>query len=84
MSEVRASLVSPTGVELVDSVAHLAFTHAADALGRKLLAALGKQEGVLLLSVEPNRSYDIQFEYQSSREVDDHQAERRIRYSGRT
>ncbi|HEY5311544.1 MAG TPA: hypothetical protein VIK18_03460 [Pirellulales bacterium] len=63
VSETKASYVHPAGVEIIDVTKHKEFFHNASRRGRELLAALGKDEGLFLLTADSNFDYEIEFEY---------------------
>lgn len=63
--EAKGSYVHETGVEIIDVLKHKNFFHPIAQKGKDPLAALGKTEGVFLLSTDSNFDYEIKFEYQN-------------------
>lgn len=64
-SEVKGSVVSESGVQIIDVLKHKDFFHPAAAKGRELLQALGKDEGLFLLIIDSSFDYEIKFEYEN-------------------
>ncbi|MHC6186882.1 hypothetical protein ACYU0V_12180 [Acinetobacter sp. X9] len=64
VTELKASFVSETGVEIIDVLKYKDFFHPMNMQGQELLAALGKIKGVFLLVIDANFDYEINFEYQ--------------------
>lgn len=63
VSEIKASYVYESGVEIVDATKSKEFFHPMLQKGKDLLAALGKDGGIFLLVAESNFEYEIKFEY---------------------
>lgn len=62
-AEAKASYTREQDTEIVDAMKHKTFFHPVIGQGKKLLTALGKSEGLFLLVIDSNLSYDIKFEY---------------------
>lgn len=64
VSEVKGSYTNGSDVSIVNVLKHKVFFHALNDKGRVLLELLGKKQGVFLLTIDANFSYEIAFEYQ--------------------
>ena len=65
VSESKASYVHSTGVEIIDVLKHKEFFQSISRDGQNLLTALGKPEGIFLLSIDSDYNYEIKFEYEN-------------------
>ena len=63
-SQVRGSYVYDGGIDFFDPVQNKEFFRTVMDGGKKLLAAMGKDEGLFLLIVDSDLHYEIKFEYQ--------------------
>ena len=61
-TDARASYATESQVELVSAVGD-PFLRTAGAIGARLVAALGKERGVVLLVVKHDFSYEIRFDW---------------------
>jgi hypothetical protein len=62
--EIKASLMSESGVQIIDVLEHKDFFHPATTIGQELIQALGKEVGVFLLIVDSSFDYEVKFEYE--------------------
>ena len=62
MTNARASYAVESRVELISAVGD-PFVSGAGAIGERLVAAMGKEHGVVLLVVKSDFSYEIKFEW---------------------
>lgn len=65
VSEAKGSIVSDSGVEIIDVLKHKSFFHPVTKKGQEILVALGKEEGTFLLVVDASFDYEIKFEYKN-------------------
>lgn len=62
-SQVKASYVHAGEADLVSVMSHRDFFSFAQRTGEALLAAVGKERGVILVWVDSNFDYEVKFEY---------------------
>jgi hypothetical protein len=63
-TEIKASVRSGAGVQIIDVLKHKDFFHRATATGRALLQSLEKEKGLFLLIVDASFDYEIKFEHE--------------------
>ena len=64
-AEAKGSYANASTVELIDVIGHKAFFHPVSPHARTLLLELGHTRGVLLLTVDRDFDYNIDFEYEN-------------------
>lgn len=62
-AQVCGSYIHESEVDLIDAMQHGKAMQDIAKLGRRLLSAVGKEEGLILLEIESNLQYEIRFEY---------------------
>lgn len=64
-SEIKGSIVSNSGVEIINTITHSDFLHSIHDSSQELLIKLGKDAGLFILIVDSDYNYEIKFEYQN-------------------
>ncbi len=58
------SCVGRSGIHFIDGLTHVDFCNALNELGKRLFSLFGQKRGLLLLSVDSNMEFNIDFEFE--------------------